>query len=86
MHSPGAQPASPPSRPRVCLAAVLSLHKGEAGPAAAFYKLTVENLSVLAQPLTGGTGSAMQIHPPVKEEAEIYAPMQNHMLFIRGWH
>lgn len=36
--------------------------------------------------LSRGTSSAMQIHPPVKEEAEIYAPMQKHMLFIRGWH
>lgn len=33
-----------------------------------------------------GTSSAMQMHPPVKEEAEIYAPMQKHMLLIRGWH
>lgn len=33
-----------------------------------------------------GTTSAMQIHPPVKEEAEIYASMQKHMLFIGGWH
>lgn len=33
-----------------------------------------------------GTSSAVQIHLPAKEEAEIYAPMEKHMLFIRGWH
>lgn len=33
-----------------------------------------------------GASSAVQMHPPVKEEAEIYAPMQTRMLLIRSWH
>lgn len=46
----------------------------------------VENLPMgLTWTSPGGTDSVMQILPPAKkEEAEIYAPTQVHMLFIRG--